>query len=147
MSENASVSSAIKAHLPLFGQFDLKVKIDEKLSNCSTLVFTVKFKVINPVIEKAFVAANSALNLPSFHTHVEVMAYDDCGVIRFITLEFPTSNKTQTQTVAINMPTNRCNPEGGDWKRMFFVAVDPFNRLSESREGNNFAKTIQSCIG
>jgi hypothetical protein len=75
------------------------------------------------------------------------MAYDDCGIMQFMALEFSAFDQDQTETIALDMPRDSCSPPGGDWKRTFFVLVDPFKKLTETKEGNNFATSTQKCIG
>jgi len=147
MSETALISSTLKANLIIFGSVDLTVSIDEKQSDCTTLVFTVTLRVISPVVSPVFASASEALIFPTFNTHVEVLIYDDCGNIQLIRLEFPASGDDQAQTVALNLPTSRCNIPAGDWDRTYFVLADPFNKLAEAKEGNNFAKFTKHCIG
>jgi hypothetical protein len=119
---------------------DLSVSIDKTRSNCGTVAFSVSLKFIPPVVKESATAEAPFLQ----KTNVEVLVYDDCGNVLLRNVEF---GGFGTLPLLVNLPTTACHPPGGDWGRTFFVIADPFNKITETKEGNNIAKLGVFCLG
>lgn len=110
---------------------DLTVRIDPKKTDCMHVTFAVK------VTPPALAPHSAKARL------VDVLVWDDQGTLPVMKSHPIPDGQTITDTVELPLPAGAS--VSGGYSRRFFVAVDPFDRISEYKEGNNRAEIMGTC--